>query len=482
MTSAASADDRPEITLSIIDALEDPNLLGGLPAFKDLSSWYSWLVFLKAAYGLPLDRKEVDVFKKHTDRSKYDPPPGGFAESFCRVGRQAGKSRVAGTIAAYEAIKARPEPDGTELYATLVAQNKAGSIRGLFGYAKAPFETVPLLATSGGTDRADSLQVRPGITLGAYPCKPAAVRGIRSVVGVVDELAFFIATDERPTDKEMLRALRPTMATTGGKLFGISSPYFNVGALAELDEHYYGKDDSTTLMWKATAPEMNPTLTADYIERMKRDDPEAYIAEVLGEFRTGASTLFDPAALAACVMDERRELPPQAGVRYFAFTDPSGGSKDAFGLAIGHVANGKAIVDYVRRWKAPFNPTDVVADIAKVLRHYRTSTVVGDRYGGEWPPEAFRKKGIRYRHSELDRSQLYLEMLPRVNAEQVLLLDDEVSLKELRGLERRRGTGGRDRVDHRRGEHDDVANCVAGVLSLLRTGGQDPRKHFRVIR
>lgn len=69
-----------------------------------------------------------------------------------------------------------------------------------------------------------------------------------------------------------------------------------------------------------------------------------------------------------------------------------------------------------------------------------------------------------------------------MNAEQIELLDDEVSLKELRGLERRAGTGGKDRVDHRRGEHDDVANCVAGVVSLLKISGQNPRKHFRVIR
>jgi hypothetical protein len=33
--------------------------------------------------------------------------------------------------------------------------------------------------------------------------------------------------------------------------------------------------------------------------------------------------------------------------------------------------------------------------------------------------------------------------------------------------ERRRGSAGRDRIDHRPGEHDDVANSVAGVANLL---------------
>jgi hypothetical protein len=40
-------------------------------------------------------------------------------------------------------------------------------------------------------------------------------------------------------------------------------------------------------------------------------------------------------------------------------------------------------------------------------------------------------------------------------------------LRELRGLERRRGTSGRDRVDHRAGQHDDRANSAALALTLV---------------
>jgi hypothetical protein len=67
----------------------------------------------------------------------------------------------------------------------------------------------------------------------------------------------------------------------------------------------------------------------------------------------------------------------------------------------------------------------------------------------------------------LDRSALYLEMLPAVNAGVVELPDDARLLRELRGLERRRGVAGRDRVDHRSGDHDDRANAAAGVVSLV---------------
>ncbi|MET0153578.1 MAG: hypothetical protein ABW298_13335 [Candidatus Binatia bacterium] len=48
---------------------------------------------------------------------------------------------------------------------------------------------------------------------------------------------------------------------------------------------------------------MNPTLPADYLERMRQDDFEAYRSEVLGEFRAGVSAFLDADALAACVVE-----------------------------------------------------------------------------------------------------------------------------------------------------------------------------------
>jgi hypothetical protein len=55
-----------------------------------------------------------------------------------------------------------------------------------------------------------------------------------------------------------------------------------------------------------------------------------------------------------------------------------------------------------------------------------------------------------------------------VNAAGVELPDVPELLRELRGLERRRGPSGRDRIDHRSGSHDDRANAAAGVAALLR--------------
>jgi len=103
---------------------------------------------------------------------------------------------------------------------------------------------------------------------------------------------------------------------------------------------------------------------------------------------------------------------------------------------------------------------------------YGVRAVTGDRYAGEWPREQFRARGVSYEVAAKDRSQLYLDLLPAVNAGTVELPDVPDLLREMRGLERRRGPSGRDRVDHRPGSHDDLANAAAGVVSLL--AGRDP--------
>ncbi len=307
---------------SIVDALRDPSSFGALPAFGDLSApvpkdqprpastWDAWLAFLRAVYGLPMSEAEVAVFRKHTGRTS--PRVGGYAEAVAVVGVRSGKSRIAGLIASFEASTARAD-GGEPLYALLLAQDHRGAMRTLQRYAALPFETVPALMALVPAaqplrrllrriaQREDALTLTTGVVIASYPCRPAAVRGLGAVVVVVDELAHFITSDGRPTDREMLRVARGRVATTGGKVIVLSSPYAEAGALWDLHRQHYGREDSPTLVWQASAPDMNPTLPADYLARMREEDPDAYRSEVLGEFRAGVAALFDPEALEACV-------------------------------------------------------------------------------------------------------------------------------------------------------------------------------------
>jgi hypothetical protein len=452
---------------TILDALRDRHLFGGLPAFRDLTSWDPWMTALGSSYGLPLTQDQQERFRRHTGRSRYAPPPGGWKESVFVVGRQSGKTTAASVIVAYEAAFGRVERGTGHLYALLVAQDHRAVLRTIFSYICEIFDNVPVLAQTVRDRKADSLLLTNGMKLAAYPCRPASVRGLRAQVVVADELGFFTNSEGNPQDTAMLRAARPTLATTDGRLIILSSPAGQQGALYDLFERHYGHDDSPVLIWQASAPDMNPTLSADYLVRMEQNDPEGYRSEVLGEFRAGTTMLFDPAAIRACIVPGRLELRPADGCVYCAFVDASGGRRDAFSCAVGHRHGEIVVLDAIRVWRAPFNPSSVVAECSRLLSFYHVTTVRGDGFAAEWVAESFRLRGVSYEESPLSPSELYLEMLPAVNAGQVALLDLKELSQELLGLERRRGPSGRDRIVHPASRLDDIANAVAGLVHML---------------
>ena len=102
-------------------------------------------------------------------------------------------------------------------------------------------------------------------------------------------------------------------------------------------------------------------------------------------------------------------------------------------LAISHEENGVQILDCIREVKAPFQPTEVVAEFCAILKSYRLQSVTGDRYASRWPQEQFEQRGIAYRVSELSKSEIYLNFLPLLNSGKVELLDNERFRKDLQG-------------------------------------------------
>lgn len=350
----------------------------------------------------------------------------------------------------------------------LIAQDWRASVRASFSYIKSLLDVTPILRGAVTRVTADTLDLNSGVRIATYPCRPPSVRGLCARVLCVGELAFFRSTEGYATDGEMLRAVRPAVATTGRKIIIISSPYGQSGTLFDLHRKHFGRE-SSTLVWQASAPTMNTTLSADYLARMESEDPQAFKNEVLGEFRPGLSVLFDPETIERCVREEPLELSPVEGIAYRAFVDSSGGKQDAYTVAIAHRRGKQTVIDVVRGYPAPFNPQTVTREIAALLRSYRVAKVTGDRFGGDFPAAAFATYNIKYEVSQRDRSALYLGLLPIINSQEIELPNHPTLLRELRTLERRVAPSGKDRIDHLRGSHDDTANCVAGVASLTHT-------------
>jgi hypothetical protein len=279
----------------------------------------------------------------------------------------------------------------------------------VFGYIAGILGAVGALKQMVLRQTADEIDLINGITIAVKTSDYRAVRGVTIVCCICDEVAFWDSQGVNP-DKEIFQALRPAMATVpAAKLLVISSPYAKYGVLFEAHRQHYGREDTPVLVWQSETRVMNSNISQDMIDAEMEADPEAARSEWFAQFREDVEAAFSLESIEACVIPGRSELLPAQNLSYVAFTDPSGGRHDAFTVAIAHRSGDKAVVDLVRGWKAPLDPSEVVKECAEVLRPYRIKTVTGDAFAGEWPRQQFRKHSIAYAVSEKNRSQLYLD-------------------------------------------------------------------------
>lgn len=341
--------------------------------------------------------------------------------------------------------------------------------RSVFRYIKGLIESAPMLAAMVVKETTESIELTNRAVIEITTASVRKTRGYTCSCVILDEIAFFNTdTEAAHPDKEIINALRPSLASLGGKLVALSSPYSRKGALFEAYRLYFGKDDATrVLVAQAPTALMNPLLDPEVIAQAYKEDPASAPAEYGAQFRTDVESYISREAVEASVIPDRFELPPTRGIFYFAFTDPSGGSgKDAFTLAICHKdkKTDHIIVDAIRAQKPPFSPSETIASFCDVLDAYKIKSVTGDRFGGEFPRELFRNRGISYNTSDKTKSDLYAEMLPLINSGRVELLDDRKLFNELVNLERRTSRNGKDSIDHAPNQHDDIINAVAGAI------------------
>jgi hypothetical protein len=469
----------PRPPMTIIQACESPEIFG--PWFKDRKTWAAWFAFLKVLFGLALDEPELALFQKFTGRTT--PWAAGYLEATLIIGRRGGKSLVLALIAAFLAAfyDWSPYLTGGERGTIVIVAADLKQGRAIFRYLKEML-SIPLLAGLIERETASSVDLSNGISVEILAANFKTVRSYTLVAGLADELAFW-PTDEglANPDSEIIGAMRPAMATIPkAMMFKASSPYARRGELWEDYRKYHAKDGADVLVWQASTKEMNPTVPDSFLAKEYEKDPAKAEAEYGARFRTDIESFVSPEVVDACITPGRFEIPPIDGAFYTAFADPSGGSADSFTIAISHRERELVVLDAVREIKPPFNPDQVVADFAALLKTYRVSSVTSDRYAGVWVRDRFSAYGIECNQAAKPKSDLYRDLLPILNSGGLELLDLPRLKSQLIGLERRTARSGRDSIDHAPGANDDVANAVAGavVSTAISQGGPEAFLEF----
>ena len=461
-------------TGTILDAMTAAGMIG--------ATWDPWRTFWKAVFALPMTQQDLARFQKHTGRDT--PPSEPVLEAWQLIGRRGGKSRNSGIGALYLAVSRDYTPllaPGERAVLPVIASDRKQArqvLNFLKGAARMPaFRPYVLRELSG------SVEFTTGVTVEIATASYRTIRGYTVVGLIADEMAFWRVEDSAEPDAEILDAVRPAMATIpNALLLVLSTPYARKGELYRAHKEYYGKDVPDILVWNADTLSMHqsPRIEAD-VKRKFDHDPVMAASEYGSGgqvvFRADVEAFVTPEAVDAATVQNRFEIPRIEGVRYFGFTDPSGGSQDSWTLAIAHRDGEKVLVDAIRETRPQFSPAAVVVDYAKVLKAYGISEVEGDHFAGEFPRELFRQHGITYRLSDHAVSDIYREMLPVLNAGTVELLDHAILRRQLCLLERFVGRTGQDTISHPKGGHDDVANAVSGAV--VRAARKRPAQSVR---
>jgi hypothetical protein len=259
------------LTITIDQALADPVLLGA--ALGDGATWSTWRAVLKAAFAITLSDDEAKLFAAVAgDRA---PPSKRVRELWAVVGRRGGKSRVAALIACYLSLFVRYKLAPGELGMVLVLSASMAQSKVVFGYALGFLQASPVLRKEIVEATQSEIRLKNGLVIAVHANSFRSVRG-RTICGCVfDEVSYWRDDSTATPDSETYTAILPALATTGGLLVGISSPYRKTGLLHAKHRAHYGVDGDDVLVVQGSSQTFNATLSDEVIAAQRLADPTA---------------------------------------------------------------------------------------------------------------------------------------------------------------------------------------------------------------
>ena len=196
------------------EALDSPSYFGGLLSGD---SWAAWRVLLIAIVGESLTADERAVFCDLTGRDSEPMEP--VEEFWAVIGRRGGKTRSMAVLTAYLAacvdhreVLAPGERGVIPLLAASMQQAASA-----FAFIEGIFSVAPNLKDLVDGATSDTLSLTTAIDISVRSASYRTIRGITAVAAVCDEIAYWRSDDSANPDKEILKALRPSLATTGGR-------------------------------------------------------------------------------------------------------------------------------------------------------------------------------------------------------------------------------------------------------------------------
>ena len=172
-------------------------------------------------------------------------------------------------------------------------------------------------------------------------------------------------------------------------------------------------------------------------------------------------------------MVQGRDVLPYDGRTHRMFVDLAGGGggQDSAAACITKTLpdNKGAAVAWLFEKKPPYDSEALVDFLVEKAREFGIGLITGDNFSGGVYASMFQKRGISYVVEKRTATVLYRQFAPVVTGNKVELPDPKKSLTVERGLNQlvslTKREGG-EKITHASGEHDDVANVLAGGVLL----------------
>lgn len=270
-----------------------------------------------------------------------------------------------------------------------------------------------------------------------------------------------------------------------------STPFGEHGFFADLFQKAASGELADAAAVHATTAEMNPTISAEFLEAEQARDPESYKSEYEALFIGSGGAFLDADSITDAVVD-RGPLLPEQGTNWVAGLDPAF-SRDPFGLALvgqDPADRGRLLLGHVGSWKPPATKATtfeerrqaedrLLDEVSFVCRRYGARCVT-DQYCAPQVLDRPSRAGISVTTIAMtgtSKTAAFSELRARLQSHTIELYHDVELLAELRRL-RTKYTAGSAAVVNPRvgGSHGDRAQALALAVyehdrhGLARTG------------
>jgi hypothetical protein len=243
-----------------------------------------------------MDENELGIFRQCTGRTEA--PKSAPNEVYTIVGRPGGKSFISALTAVYVACFGsykRYLNAGEKAFILVLARDR-DQAKIVFSYVAGLLRAIPPLYDMIEVERADEIELNNGVVIMVKTSDYRAIRGLTIAACILDEIAFWDSGGVSP-DREVLTALRPSVATIQNKILAISTPYSQAGVLYESHKQHFGQDNDRVLVWQAETRVMNPNVSEKVTQHEIESDPDGASAEWLAKFRDDLESAFSLEAI-----------------------------------------------------------------------------------------------------------------------------------------------------------------------------------------